>query len=111
VPQRIGVVDDPGGMPTSFDVVVNTTCHMPTIDEDLLGSMAPRRLAAAWPGRLWNDGMRGREASTPCGLMVKHSASARVATVNSLTVTPDGSRLVYTQNPKDEINLSLIQFR
>jgi serine/threonine protein kinase/Tol biopolymer transport system component len=31
--------------------------------------------------------------------------------VNSLTVTPDGRRLVYTRNPKDGIDLSLIQFQ
>jgi len=31
--------------------------------------------------------------------------------VNSLTVTPDGSRLVYTRNPKDGIDLALIQFQ
>ena len=31
--------------------------------------------------------------------------------VNSLTVTPDGSRLVYTQNPKAGIDLTLIQFQ
>ena len=31
--------------------------------------------------------------------------------VNSLTVTPDGRRLVYTRNPKDGIDLALIQFR
>jgi hypothetical protein len=31
--------------------------------------------------------------------------------VNSLTVTPDGSRLVYTRNPKIGIDLTLIQFQ
>ena len=31
--------------------------------------------------------------------------------VNSLTVTPDGSQLVYTRNPKDGIDLTLIQFQ
>jgi len=31
--------------------------------------------------------------------------------VNSLTVTPDGRRLVYTRNPKDGIDLALIQFQ
>jgi hypothetical protein len=31
--------------------------------------------------------------------------------VNSLTVTPDGSRLVYTQNPTAGIDLTLIQFQ
>jgi len=30
--------------------------------------------------------------------------------VNSLTVSPDHSNLVYTQNPKSEIDLTLIQF-
>jgi hypothetical protein len=31
--------------------------------------------------------------------------------VNSLTVTPDGSGLVYTRNPKDGIDLTLIEFQ
>ena len=30
--------------------------------------------------------------------------------VNSRTVTPDGGRLAYTQNPRDGIDLTLIQF-
>jgi dipeptidyl aminopeptidase/acylaminoacyl peptidase len=31
--------------------------------------------------------------------------------VNSLTITPDGSRLVYTQNPRTGTDLTLIEFR
>jgi hypothetical protein len=31
--------------------------------------------------------------------------------VNSLTVTPDGSRLIYTQNPRAGVDLILIQFQ
>ena len=42
---------------------------------------------------------------------VEVAPSSITGPVNSLTVTRDGSRLVYTRNPKDGIDLSLIQFQ
>jgi serine/threonine protein kinase len=37
--------------------------------------------------------------------------ASTTGSVNSLTVTPDGSRLVYTKNSKDGIDLNLIEFK
>ena len=42
---------------------------------------------------------------------VKIAPRSITGPVNSLMVTPDGSRLVYTQNPKAGIDLTLIQFQ
>jgi Tol biopolymer transport system component len=45
------------------------------------------------------------------GRSVEVAPASITGPVNSLTVTPDGRALVYTQNPMDGIDLTLIQFQ
>ena len=57
------------------------------------------------------DYVRLRFFDYATGRSMEVAPLSSTGSVNSLTVTPDGSRLVYTKNSKDGIDLNLIEFK